>query len=100
MSAGMEPEEILSWYDLEYGQLSDYDRWFFDVTFRRGRLEAKKQAVSQLFANMQSPNKGMEASLAFLQRFGNERWQADKSTSQGKIKGLKIFVTDEEGNDL
>lgn len=96
---GMEPEEVLAWYGLERNDLPPYDEWFFDVTFKRGRLEAKKESVDKLFANMSS-QKGLEASLAYLTRFGNERWQSDKNTDPGKVKGLKIILTDSEGNEV
>lgn len=96
MAKGLEKDEILAYLGLEYTDLCEYDRFFFDVTFARGRVDQKHHAVLKLVESM-SGKTALASSLAYLTRFGNSTWKAPEGTGEKIAKGIKIVVDTGEG---
>ncbi len=91
LAMGQSREEILDYYflDDEILQEHDYDAWFFEVNFRRGRMLAKQNATASLFDSMKGNS---AASLAYLTRFGKEEWQSDSGTSASHAAEIKVVL--------
>jgi hypothetical protein len=90
LAVGLSKEEVLEYYGLELGDLPPYDRWFFDVTYARGRLIAKQNATAAMFEAMKGRDQ-LNASLAYMTRFGNEQWK-EKAGVAGGAKEIRIVV--------
>ena len=92
LAAGLDREEVLNYYGLTEGLLDDYDQYFFDICFIRGRMEAKHDAVKSLFKQMNDGRGGVQASLTYLGRFANS-FQGE--TGEGSApKAIRIEVVD------
>lgn len=94
LSPGLEIAEILEYYGIDdINLLPEYDRWFLEVSWNRGRIIAKQNAVASIIKSMESRD-SLAASLAYLTRFGNDAWQ-DSSASGAKVpKSIKIVMED------
>ena len=92
LAPGLEMDEVLSYYGIEsIDLLPEYDRWFFETTWNRGRIIAKQNAAASLIDAMSSRD-ALPASLAYLTRFGGPNWQAAEGTGAKVAKGLKIVI--------
>ena len=89
LAPGMEMNEALEYFDVTPAELSEYDTQFFRVTFKRGRLIAKQNAISSVFSQMNGAS-GLSAALNYLSRFGNEAWKADAAGSVKVPKEIKV----------
>ena len=87
LSAGLDREEVLNYYGLTDGILPEYDQYFFDICFIRGRMDAKHKAVQRLFDQMGEGRNGTHAALAYLNRFANSfKGEAGKNEIPKAIK--------------
>jgi len=91
MSKGLEKEELLSYFGLVYSDLPSYDKFFFDVTFARGRIDQKHNAVLKLVESMNG-NSALQSSLAYLQRFGNDIWKQDVKLASDKPSKVELII--------
>ena len=88
-SHGLSEQEVCDYWGLDYESLEGNDKWFFDVHYKKGRAEAKADAVKSLFRQMKGRN-GKDASLAYLLRF-NDDWDQDvEDKTQGRRYVLSI----------
>lgn len=87
LAAGLDREEVLNYYGLTDGVLPEYDQYFFDICFIRGRMDAKHKAVQRLFDQMGEGRNGTHAALAYLNRFANSfKGEAGKNDIPKAIK--------------
>lgn len=89
MAPGLSRAETLLYYNLEEDDLPDYDLWFFDVHYNRGRLLAKQNATAKLMDCMDG---NAQAILAYMSRFGKEEWQNTPTGGSGKQGAGEITV--------
>ena len=87
---GLNKEEVLEYYGITYDDLPEYDKWYFDITFTRGRTTAKSNAVGKLFTAMKGRD-ALPASLSYLTRFGGD-WIEKAGESDKMPKSIKIVV--------
>jgi hypothetical protein len=88
-SHGLDEQEVCDFWGLSYEELEGNDKWFFDFHYKKGRSEAKADAVKSLFRQMKGRN-GKDASLAYLLRF-NDDWDKDvEDKTQGRRYVLSI----------
>ncbi len=90
MAPGLMREEILEYYNLDEYDLSDYDYWFFDANYKRGRIVAKQNVVSKLLANADNPT----VAAAYMNRFGKGEWQNRPSGKEAGVKEIKLVLDD------
>jgi len=76
LAAGLEPEEVCAYYGLTTAEVqeSEQDWFYFTRAWNKGRTEAKRKAVHNLFQSM-SGQKGKESSICYLKHFGNSDWK-------------------------
>lgn len=96
---GMEIIELSDYFgfeieECEEGFKSDYLnegelKWVIKA-FKRGRANAKKAAVDNLFASMKDRN-GQNASLPYLRRFAKE-WPGDDDVKEGELLVFRANV--------
>ena len=91
MSKGLEKEEVLSYFGLVYEELPEYDQFFFDVSFARGRIDQKHNAVLKVIDSM-SGKTALQSSLAYLQRFGNDTWKQDVKLTSDQPGTVKLII--------
>lgn len=93
LARGLTIEEALNYYGLVPSVLPEYDALYFVTTFLRGRMKAKNDAVNHLFQNMSavSGNQGLQASLAYLNRFAKTFKNTEGNADAG-VKAIKIEV--------
>jgi len=93
MAKGLNETDILYWFGLEkkqFDNLSDYDKQFFTVNYRKGRVEGLQKSVENLF-QQQKLKGGAPACLAHLTRFA-EAWPVNKDDDEGGGKVLNFRV--------
>ena len=93
LAVALSDEEILDYYDLTIDDLNDYDKRFFKVTAKRGRLTAVQNAASHVFDAMKGKDK-LAASLAYLTRYGNDNWKDPSATGSKAPKTVRLIVED------
>jgi hypothetical protein len=95
LAQGLTMEEVLNFYGITSGILPDYDEFFFEVTYIRGRMKAKQEAVQSLFDNMKVAKGGIgtQASLAYLTRFADS-FKGEVNGSDGTPRAIKIEVVE------
>jgi hypothetical protein len=85
LSAGLDHNEVCEWYGLTYEQIAESpaDLKYFLIAFKKGRSNAKRKAVSNLFEAMRG-RQAKESAISYLARF-SEKWSepvvSDNSTS-------------------
>lgn len=88
-AAGLDEQEVCDHWGLDHSELEGNDLWFFNYHYKKGRAEAKADAVNALFRQMKGRN-GKDASLAYLLRF-NDDWDKDvEDKTQGRRYVLSI----------
>lgn len=97
MAKGLSQGDILNWFGLEEDdleKLSAYDQQFFNVSFKRGRVEGLKTSVDNLF-QQQRDKGGAPACLAHLTRFADS-WPAkdEDEGPGGKVFNFKVNLGD------
>lgn len=95
LAQGLSKEETLNFYGLSKGLLPEYDEFFFDIQYIRGRIDAKQRAVQNLFENMRATrgNGGVQATLAYLNRFADSfKGHGDELT--GMPKAIRIEMVE------
>lgn len=92
LAPGLEMEEILEYYGIDsIDLLPDYDRWFFEVTWKRGRILAKQNAAAALIKALEGKG-AIDASLHYLTRFGNDNWKMDSASGFKTPKSIRIVM--------
>ena len=96
LAAGLEQAEVCNWYGLELDQVkeSPVDYKYFMIAFLKGRSNAKRKAVSNLFSAMQG-RQAKESAISYLARF-SESWKepvASDSSPAGKFS-FKVELDD------
>jgi hypothetical protein len=83
LSAGLEPAEVANWYGLEIEQIkeSPADYKYFLIAFSKGRANAKRKAVSNLFESMRG-RQAKESAISYLARFSDSWREPVVSDSQ------------------
>jgi len=86
LSAGLDFTEVCAWYGLtpEIIQEQSPDDWrYFQIAFNKGRANAKRKAVGNLFEAMRG-RQAKESAISYLARF-SDQWKepvaSDNSTS-------------------
>lgn len=77
MASGLSEQEVCDYWGYDYSELEDNDKFFFDINFKRGRIEAKNRAVQKLFTAMSDRN-GYNPALEYLTRFA-DKWPDEKA---------------------
>lgn len=92
LAAGLEPEEVCAYYGLTTAEVqeSEQDWFYFTKAWNKGRTEAKRMAIRNLFHSMQG-TKGKEASICYLKHFGNNDWKKAEETD-GSDNNFKFEV--------
>ena len=92
MAMALSEDEVLSFYNLEKGDLPPYDLFFFETEFNRGRILAKQNAAAALMGMMET-NK--DAVMAYLTRFGGGEWTTKPESPQnGKTVPLHVVLAE------
>ena len=96
MAKGMSEEEVLAYYTLGTEDLpaKSSDWIWFHKAFKRGRSHAKHKAVNDLFQAMQG-RQAKEASIAYLQRFGQLWPEASEQDGNDKKNFSFTVVLDD-----
>jgi len=96
LAQGLSMEEVLNFYGITIGLLPDYDEFFFEITYIRGRMKAKQEAVQSLFDNMKIAKGGIgtQASLAYLTRFADSFKGEVNGANSGTPKAIKIELVE------
>jgi hypothetical protein len=97
LSAGLDEEEVANWYGLSLAdiQSSENDYKYFQIAFKKGRSNAKRKAVSNLFGAMQG-RQAKESAISYLARF-SDQWQAPVE-SDSKTAGKFSFKVELDDN--
>ncbi len=94
LARGLDPDEVLSYLGVDYDMLPQYDKWFFNTTFNRGRIDQKHAAVLSL-VNSMSGKTALQSSLAYLLRFGNDTWKKDVNAVGPAVPAtVKLIIDD------
>ena len=93
LARGLTRQEVLSFYCLTEGLLPDYDEFFFDTHFMRGRIQGKQDAVKALFSSMKAKNGGSQAAVEYLSRFA-EVFQESKQGSSKLPKSISMYLVE------
>jgi hypothetical protein len=93
LAPALSDDQILDYYGLTIDDLSNYDKRFFTVTAKRGRLVALQNAASHLFDAMKGKD-ALAASLAYLTRHGSDTWRSESGTGAKSPKTVKIVLED------
>lgn len=88
LSAGLDAEEVCAWYGLTLAEIqtSESDWRYFNIAFGKGRANAKRKAVNNLFEAMRG-RQAKESAISYLARF-SDNWKepvASDSGSTGKF---------------
>ncbi len=96
MSHGMSITEICDFYGIVEKALPEPDRLFFYTQFLKGRVTGVSKATKSLFDQMDS-RQGVQASLAYLERF-SDQWEgaSDAASKLGDKapKALRIELVE------
>jgi hypothetical protein len=98
LSAGLDHNEVCEWYGLTYEQIAESpaDLKYFLIAFKKGRSNAKRKAVGNLFEAMRG-RQAKESAISYLARF-SDTWQAPVESDSGTAKkfSFKVSMNDED----
>ena len=90
LSMGLEKEEALDYFNIEYDELEAPDQFFFDCHYQKGRALAKNKAVSAMFDQMKG-KAGTTAALEYLVRFA-DKWPEKEGDASTRGRTFKFVV--------
>lgn len=88
----MDEDEIAFMLGIDFSKLDVVSLRYFQTEFTRGQLEARHQAGEALFSAMKKNNSGLQAALAYLERFGGEEWKEPEHSGNDSVRTLSIEV--------
>ena len=78
--SGITADDIAVYYGLlSYSDLTPQEAEWFDLAYRRGKIQGKEQAMRALFAQMDGKD-GTTAAIEYLKHY-NEDWRQETTTN-------------------
>lgn len=94
---GISKEEILTGYSLEWEQLTNNEKIYFNEQYNRGVLNGKARVAQSL---VKQSNNNFAAALAYLRRFA-ENYEKDVDTAEASnSSGQFAFIFEQTAKDV